>query len=714
MIETFCPDCRKFYHLKDDLVGKTVKCKCGSSFLVHPPRDMLSEDDAPPPPRQAEDGAAGKSEFWRKGMGEQLLEDQFGKKITARVFITGGFLIAVIAGLGFCIELWYGTFKAKAAFMDGEAAAASNDWNKAMDKFEMCIQLKPKWAAPYLYAGYISYQKGQFGEAERYCREMVDIRKDNRSRFIGLTNLAALSMAREKPDLDSAERYLQEVMGEVSEHPHAILLKALLKYEKGQMSEIDPLLKKLYLSMITEPQQQKEATVIYSVVRTYLGFATKDLRSVVGHSSILLNGEWAKLYRGMGMLMLLSLAADMDNLNINDSEQRKIYDLVRGVRVEDLEPKYKDFARMAAANMELNVGNNQSAIAMREARIAEGKADAAERYELLKLLRVTRDKENDINGKRVLDHKMKALFDGLLKDDAFVTGKGVGLIVLAMEHNDFMENRQESLQILDRGLSLFPNDSRLQRRKGVLLFRDGKYVEGLAYLEKSLKLNPSQDDLKEDLGRYRAAPVFADFMPVKPKDCVARPLIHLRIESGSPMPVTNVLFKLDGQEITMKKGGDEYFYLPGADLQEGIHSLSVTAEDGIGNRKEEQFSFPSDKTPPVIKLVAPSSPMRDSQPEFRLKLEDKVSGVAAESVQLLIVSAAETTEKIRMLVINSGSYCISDPANRISVGVRLASSSDIVFRVPRPLKPGLYKFEAKLADAVGNETKMDLPFAVVE
>ena len=60
-VEVRCPNCAKDYRLKDDLAGRTVRCKCGQGFNVPElepetiePADSLLEllDDAD---RQAAD-----------------------------------------------------------------------------------------------------------------------------------------------------------------------------------------------------------------------------------------------------------------------------------------------------------------------------------------------------------------------------------------------------------------------------------------------------------------------------------------------------------------------------------------------------------------------------------------------------------------------------------------------------------------------------------
>jgi len=103
--------------------------------------------------------------------------------------------------------------------------------------------------------------------------------------------------------------------------------------------------------------------------------------------------------------------------------------------------------------------------------------------------------------------------------------------------------------------------------------------------------------------------------------------------------VAEISIKIDGKfrrsNFYRLYGSAQTFAVP---LKEGKHSAFAEVSDGAGNKTSGTWSFIIDRTPPVIKVLAPAenSQISNANPVIRINIRDEVSGVNAGSLQVRI------------------------------------------------------------------------------
>ncbi|MCX7934651.1 MAG: hypothetical protein N3A66_05255, partial [Planctomycetota bacterium] len=302
-------------------------------------------------------------------------------------------------------------------------------------------------------------------------------------------------------------------------------------------------------------------------------------------------------------------------------------------------------------------------------------------------------------GKRAID-----LYGVLIADDKYLAKQGRTLIYHAIALCDRVGDAEAADRFLARGLAVFPDDAKLHRRQGYRCFQRKDYRRGVEHLERALKADPGQEDLAKEIANYRKPPVFSDFRPCKPEQYQARPLIHVRVESGTPFPLVpeSVVMKLDGEKVQPAKGGNELFYVPEKNLAGGKHSVEVSAADELGNSATATFDFPVDTSPPLAEMLEPEGASTfDLRPLIRLKLYDELTAVAPETVTIVIRSAPGSDSLYTNTPLQKGVYMHAEEDLGYQKGDRLKDPENIRLRPRNALKPGVYEVVATCKDVLG-------------
>ena len=317
----------------------------------------------------------------------------------------------------------------------------------------------------------------------------------------------------------------------------------------------------------------------------------------------------------------------------------------------------------------------------------------------------------DKNRAQELAKESLALYQRLTADTAFLKKRGAQLIYHAIGFCDGNGMKDEAEAFLKAGLAAFPSQAPLQLRAGRLCFQREEYEEGIGHLEKSLTINPGQKELADEVATYRQKPLFSDFRPSKPSDVLRRPLIHVRVDSGSPFPIAldSIAMKLDGKPVEHALGGNEVFYLPEGELDFGEHTVEIFARDHVGNFNSTRFMFPVDGSPPDAEVL---EVRRGVRPIVTLKVFDKHSAVDLDTLSVAVRNATQNPNFHSMTFVLKGEYKQNDDALKINRGDLVKNPAKIVIRLKQGIPPGPYLLHVRAADVLGNSGEKKIPLTV--
>lgn len=687
MIEFSCPDCGKYFRVKDSLGGKTATCKCGNSVQI-----PEAEDD-----------------------GFVMMYDEPERTMTPKAIglMVGAIVALMILAIFFLKR--YGAYKTHVEyintlnlFTDAKSDFNHGDYDKALEKIETVIETRPSWDAPYLQGGVTSIHLEDWDKASQYFKKVTtlpDARRDYRS--CALTNLAFLELRKDPPDTIQAESLLQQAVDLNTATATPRLMLAAMSMDSGKTAEAKKLL-------IAVEQDRKdltdEGTALYALLRMRLAAMGDDA------------DEFVKTYR----------EARKHPQPQSFRKEATVIALRLLMGKESFDPETdKDLLDMAENAMKIADDNNKAALQTAFGKLmysAGNYAEAAERLDpvidentppdLIYLLAETHAQLADAAEKESerARHLKKTLelYLRLVADPAQAKRRGAGLMTSTIALCDRLGQEDKANELLEQAIALYPTDARLHLRKGRLLFRQKQYAEGLRAMEKSLSLDPTQEDLRAELEGYQGVPTFDDFRPAKPRDFVPRPLIHIRVNTGSPFPIDkeSVRVTLDGKLVEHAMGGNEVFYVPTEELSVGKHPVHITAADSVGNSAEATFHVPIDGTPPKAELIEPRGPVDRGQPEFRLRLYDEMTMVDRDTVFVFLKNAQGNPNFLSMTLLSNGEYRQESKEFGFGRGDQLADPEAIRFRPSRRLDPGQYEIHIRMKDVAGFEARETLRFTV--
>jgi tetratricopeptide (TPR) repeat protein len=379
----------------------------------------------------------------------------------------------------------------------------------------------------------------------------------------------------------------------------------------------------------------------------------------------------------------------------------------RNIKDEDLKLDYeRNFVKLAYKE-----GRYEEAAGGFQKLLGRNPKPSEATYLLANCYSLIREQTKDEGKKKEYARKALDLYLPITEDKELSEKYGKPLLLNTMGYCDLLGEKEKSEQLLQLGLEKYPDDPSLNRRAGALAFQKKEYKAGLALFEKSLKLNPEQPQLAAAVERYRKKPEATDFRPSKPEDCIARPLIHVSVRSGSPFPLReeSVKVTLNGKDVGFARGGNEFFYTPEEDLKAGMHIVMVVAEDTMGNRAEQEFKFPVDHTPPLAELVSPTG-LAERDQMFVVKCYDELTSVRIDSIRISIRNAKGNPHFLSKSVIIKGEYKVDDKDLGINRGDPIRDPAKIVFRLDKPLASGNYEMQVVMEDVLGHSGKETFNF----
>lgn len=670
-------------------------------------------------------------------------------------------LVAVPALLLYARHAYNGRL-AKIAYRNGLNAITDENYDAAYEQFARCTELRPEWAAAYLPAGFAAFKSDDIDEADSILEKLGRIPGGSRYQSCASNNRAAIAMERKKPEYEDAKAYFEQAVEEDENFIPSNLGMALMHYEKNRAEDAEKYLEKVHNK---QSDLSDDGGALYKRMRMRLSFSGGDRRQFLQDYAAAMAKGQDKTFEREAALMALELLINQpavdrekDAVFINMARRANTprreeddYIIVQTAIAELLfsagmyrecvteleeivspEDEPSDLlyllanAYAAVVRSELDEAGTDSPGAPQPKKTARPRAmpgipplpgmSPMPGIPLISPPSLTETPADGEPGDAEADmvEKTLDLYKKLINNKSFFSKKGKPLLLRAIGFSAVAGRNEEAWAFLEKGLDKFPDSAMLHRMAGALCFRDRKFKTGLEHFETSLKLEPDQKDLGRKVKGYRAKPTFADFRPSRSDDFVVRPLIHVRVKSGTPFPIEteSIRLVLDGDPVEFVMGGNECFYLPDKDLFDGEHFIDVYAEDIVGNSATMEFPFPVDLSGPVAELIEPSSATRERKPTIRIELMDEFSTVDAGSVNIVLKSSPGSKDDITLPVLYEGVYRLTDRIHGHKMGDPLEDPEKIVFAVPSPLSPGSYDLVLKVSDVLGNSTKQTLTFTV--
>ena len=723
MIQCTCPSCGKEYTLSDDCAGKQGACSCGNKFSIpHIPPDVREEDEVAIPCAAAVVSA----------------EQEAGFPVLSIILPVIAFFLLIVVLIITLSGLK--SYRAQKVWKEALAAINEGERETAQAKFLKCIELRPEWPASYLPAAALSYEHGDTYKAQDLLAKLVSMKSAKDLHHYAYSNLAAISLDSDSPDLSEAEKWIEQALEQEGNSAPAHVLAArlhLLKDDSNRAAQHISKAKRyvtdlnkagrglfLHLGVHTAFASRKHTTFIKNYNRASEVIETESFKrdSAVMALELLLS---SKKYDKEHDTPLLDLALTIQDFVYKEDKTGSVQkalaaQLFKAGKLNDSVTILKDISKSLEGDEKrkyqsiigkilfLKEDYTTAAVTLEQ---AFGKERSAKQNHLLANINVLAALFSSPKAEHV--GKAVSLYHKLIDETEYIKGSE-NVLRQAIAFCDRFGRTGDASEMLRKGLTIFPGSALLQRRMGADFLADKKFKEAFSYFERSLSLNPDQPPLKGIIDRFKKKPAFVDFRPSKRGDFIARPLIHIRIVSGTPLPIRpdTIKLKLDNINIKFVIGGNECFYIPEKDLKSGKHTVEVSAEDEGGNAASEVFTFSIDKDPPIVKLVEPRSAAKENRPRVLLNITDTLSDVSLPSLSITLYNAPDNQNGTFNEIIRKGAYRFDDKEFGFSRGDPVTSTEEISFRVPINLQSGKYIFEIKAKDTTGNKTEINLPFNV--
>jgi len=666
MIQVICNACGKKMWVHETRAGKHDQCACGNKLTI---------------PGIAE--AAGEEVFW------EFTPLAIG--LAVGLLILSGVFLWYAKGLWDAYNL---EREAQESFKKGVEAFDAERGEEAWERFEKCMALKPEWTAAALYGAALALKMDK-ADAEQRLKKLLDAKLEPIQQAFAYSGLAYLALRKKEPDLDKARMYLENALKKDAGFGAAHMMLAIMAWQKGGATAD--------AASHIEAARAAEANLHDSA----MPFLRRlRLREVAGNKEKLMEAA-------AGATGQADLEQEAAILAARLLFREKDIDPQKDEAFINLAAKACAFLPPGQARTALEIRLRQ--INYRAGRYAEVVADLEKRKidekpasdDLLLLANCHAalwEKAQDQAAKEQAGKRAVSLYRALVADDKYAAKQGQTLVYHAINLCDRVGDAEAADWFLERGLAVFPEDAKLHRRRGYRCFQRKDYQKGVEHLEKSLKADPKQDDLAREVANYRKPPVFSDFRPCKPEQYLARPLIHVRVESGTPFPLAfdTVAMKLDGERVQPARGGNELFFVPEKDLAGGKHTVEITAADELGNSASATFTFPVDTSPPLAEMLEPEGASTfDERPLIKLKLFDELTAVAPESVTIIIRSAPGSDSLYTNTPLQKGVYMHTEEDLGYQKGDRLKNPENIQVRPRNALKAGIYEIVATCKDVLG-------------
>jgi len=734
MIEFTCPSCGKLHRAKEAAAGKSGKCSCGSRITIPKPRpaedglalqpadDELAIQDDEDEPAVCEAGAdnAGggaptpAGAVMPKGFvrpGPVAAQSEY----RAATYVLIG--VASIAGIALLVYAWIGYQAYKTYQRNREAIETHNQVlddlkanreAEAHKKLLRCIELKPEWTACYLNAGVLAV-KLEDGTAERLLTDFLDREPDKPYQAYAQANLGYLALRGEKPNPVRARTHLTKAAELAPDLPAPLVMLAALSYNDRDLEQANTYLDQAKSKLADLPPAGE---AMYWRLRTYLAYEAGDKGRFVSSQRLAASRAQPAEFAAHAATMAYNLLLKQQTIDAgDDAEFLKLAEAAAANAPEGERPAMQQ----ALGTVFYNLGDEVRALSYWEPLIDE-KTPASDWLQTVADAVARRGQQAEkAEDKQGLNAKALALYRRLLADEAYRRQQGEPLFVKVLGFGDTLGDATVASELLKQGLAWYPQSAPLQRRAGFLALGAQDYAKVLEHLERALRLDPTQDDLEAELKRYKAQPTFDQFRPDQPKQYVPRPLIHVRIVSGTPLGIdpASVTMTLDGQAVKPALGGNECFYVPEGDLAGGEHVVEVAVKDRLGNAANGRFAFPVDMSPPDARLLKPDEgSTRALQPLIALSLVDEHGAVDPASVTVTLRNDKDNPSYCSQTIISKGVWRVDSPKLEVAKGDRLQDPEKIAFSPTVELKPGHYNIEIKMQDILGHAAEKALALRV--
>ncbi len=191
------------------------------------------------------------------------------------------------------------------------------------------------------------------------------------------------------------------------------------------------------------------------------------------------------------------------------------------------------------------------------------------------------------------------------------------------------------------------------------------------------------------------APAISNITPIDGSIvAIAQPSISGSFSDNvSGINTNTVVINLDNADITAQANVTEtgFNVTPSTPLNDGIHTLTITASDNAGNQASETVNFTTstDQSPPAISIIAPvdGSTLFTAQPALSAAFSDDVSGVDVNSVIILLDNTNITAQAI-------------------------ITETDFTAASPTPLNEGPHTLAVTVSDNAGNQAIETVGFTI--
>ncbi len=687
VISAVCPSCGLTSKVDDSRRGQFVKCRCGSKFKVGA-NDFFGGESAKAGPVVERGGA-------ETGLAATVKPRFIAIAVVAAACLVG----LIVFGLR-----WYDSYVAQTLYIEAHNAYVANHHNEAYEKFKKCLEMRPGWYAPYIRIAPISVEKGNLEEARKFYNKVAEMASAPALiRAAAHAGLATLALMGPNPNNSAAEGEIMKAYSAEPRYLPARVTEAAILLSKGRADEAYGKLEGVegfqILRELTKPGQ-----ALMFFIRMCVGASRGDIGLYTNGLSLFTSAGASPDLMRTSERQLLQLLSSSDG-PLDDS----LYQIARALSPEGYEADERPLFYQAMAGLHLRAGNLEAAGDALEQAMKGGAQDTDKLYALLQLWRVAFKKKSDA----VLAGKISGLYVRLASDAAYLKRMGPPFTYEALNFLEAAHETEEAGKVQEAALKAFPDDPALMKRRGAYLLKEGQYAASLDVFEKLLQ-KKADGDVSRVLESYRKKPLLSEFRPSSPAEYSPKPLIHLRVESGSPFPLeaASVIFELDGRPVKPVQSGDEYFYLPSANLAEGAHIFKSQAKDKLANSAQEEFRFAVDSTAPAAEINSVELAAPGAAPVVTLHIADSDSAVDYHSIGIRVTHAPDSPEKLFIHIAKDGEFLIDDRQNRLKRGQPVPEQPDFTFSVPGLSKSGIYQLVVNVSDICGNSAERTLKMVV--
>jgi hypothetical protein len=197
----------------------------------------------------------------------------------------------------------------------------------------------------------------------------------------------------------------------------------------------------------------------------------------------------------------------------------------------------------------------------------------------------------------------------------------------------------------------------------------------------------------------------------------ARPIVIAAFApkaAGALIAPDKVAMSLDGQSVSPVVTRAECFFRPDKELAPGDHKIEVAVTDSLGLKATRAFPFSvdADKEPPTLVGIspAPEAQINDLTPLVAFRCTDP-SGIDSASITVTFGAAADAPRRRDATIVNDGAYQVDINGSSVKIAKGTGVEHGVVrFQPSKPLAPGKYRVQVRVADTRGNKCAKDWTF----